>query len=323
MTEDFYSKFKRLLGEEYILLDEFPYTNSHGRISVIHKRCGNKRTCEARRLFTQKCRCLQNSQNGKRITESAVKKNIPVIEKKFNVTADMNSFRGYRLSMNFICNVCGNKITRSIEHAIYDSPIVCNHGKSKAIRIESLINSILDDNLKILNDIEKSNSLRGFLENNFVCNGYEIVNVYPDKATLIHSKCGRIITKIGSEWRKGYGCKACSRCGTSQGVQTIERMLDDMNVQYDREVSYNDCRRIRPLPFDFVLYSGGERIGIIEFNGEQHYRATTHMGGEDKLARIQEADSIKKAWCEKNNIPFKVIKWNDDIEKEVKEFLKM
>lgn len=41
---------------------------------------------------------------------------------------------------------------------------------------------------------------------------------------------------------------------------------------------------------------------LIEYDGEQHFRATEYMGGEKKWKENQIRDKLKNAYCLENNI---------------------
>ena len=148
-------------------------------------------------------------------------------------------------------------------------------------------------------------------------NEWELLSVYSgydEPVTVRHIPCGRIYTTDKSTMKKGHGCKACAKCGTSYGVQQIEKYLRDNNIKFDREATFPTCKRERVLPFDFAVYDdAGSLKCLIEFQGEQHYRARPIFGGEEKLRRVQEADAIKRQWARDNGINLIVIDWNEDI----------
>jgi hypothetical protein len=76
----------------------------------------------------------------------------------------------------------------------------------------------------------------------------------------------------------------------SYGAAKIARTLDSMGISYVKEFTYADCRRIRPLRFDFYL---PKYNGLIEYDGEQHYREVSIWGGKKGLEEQQARD----AWC--------------------------
>lgn len=107
------------------------------------------------------------------------------------------------------------------------------------------------------------------------------------------------------------GCK-CPKCAQkendSYGAKRIMAFLEKYNIKYSREVRFSDCRNQYPLPFDFQITVNGVD-GIIEFNGEQHYKGWSKC--EKSLAEISHRDTIKQTYLIQNNIPFLVIAYTE------------
>jgi len=107
---------------------------------------------------------------------------------------------------------------------------------------------------------------------------------------------------------------ACPICRESRGEKNIRLLLIDQNIKYIRQYKFNDCINIKPLPFDFYL---PDYNTCIEFNGEQHYRSFNFFGGDAKLIKTQQNDSIKFNYCKTNGINLIII---NDI-KQIKKIL--
>jgi len=77
------------------------------------------------------------------------------------------------------------------------------------------------------------------------------------------------------------------------------------------------------LLFDFGVLLEGKLLGLIEYDGEQHYKSVEFWGGEETLRYIQTNDSIKNAYCVKNSIPLlRIPYWEkDDIGNLVTSFI--
>jgi hypothetical protein len=108
---------------------------------------------------------------------------------------------------------------------------------------------------------------------------------------------------------KGKGCKYCNAINrySSKGTIEIERCLNDLNLKYEREVSFEECKRIRPLYFDFLVYSNNKKDDyiLIEFDGELHYRPfdKNYNSNKTKFDEQKERDAIKDKFCKDYNIP--------------------
>jgi very-short-patch-repair endonuclease len=94
-----------------------------------------------------------------------------------------------------------------------------------------------------------------------------------------------------------------------------------MRVQYIKEFTYPDCHNIRPLPFDFYL---PKYNGLIEYDGEQHFKEVPCWGGKKGLEDRQARDAIKTEFCRVNNIPLLRINYtqvDEDFADIIKDFV--
>lgn len=97
--------------------------------------------------------------------------------------------------------------------------------------------------------------------------------------------------------------KRCPKCNFSKGEKHIYNFLKKNNVDFKEQFRFDDCRLKNKLPFDFALFENDELLCLIEYQGEQHFRARDFFGGEEGFIYQQKRDSIKKEYCIKNNIP--------------------
>lgn len=91
----------------------------------------------------------------------------------------------------------------------------------------------------------------------------------------------------------GQGCPICKE---SKGEREIRLWLEVKNINYISQYRFNDCRNIRPLPFDFYLPYYNT---CIEFDGEQHYRLQENslFGDSEEFNKRQLHDLIKTNYC--------------------------
>ena len=110
----------------------------------------------------------------------------------------------------------------------------------------------------------------------------------------------------------GVGCPICK---SSKGEQQIINYLKKNNIKYIKEYKFNNCRNMRPLPFDFYL--PGKNI-LIEYDGIQHFKPFTFFGGINGLNYRIHNDNIKTEYCKNYNIKLIRIKYNDVVNKKLK-----
>lgn len=115
---------------------------------------------------------------------------------------------------------------------------------------------------------------------------------------------------------QGHGCPTCRQ---SRGEFRIEQKLKLLGVEFEQQKRFSDCRQDRHLPFDFFIANRG----IIEFQGEQHFRPVDFGNGESDYAAIRRRDEIKESYCSDNGIPMLIIRFDeiDDIEIIVERFV--
>lgn len=101
----------------------------------------------------------------------------------------------------------------------------------------------------------------------------------------------------------------CPRCKSSHGENQIDQFLSNLYIPFCSQKTFEECKNIKMLPFDFYLE---EFNLLIEYQGKQHYYANTLMGGEEGLKKRQLHDNIKKQFCIINGINLLEIRYNED-----------
>lgn len=100
-----------------------------------------------------------------------------------------------------------------------------------------------------------------------------------------------------------YQCNEC-RLKQSAISAAVELWLNKKLISYIKEKIFNDCKNIKPLPFDFYLT---DFCACIEVDGVGHYRPVAFDGNKEKaqtrFKKTAENDKIKTEYCKKNNIP--------------------
>ena len=114
---------------------------------------------------------------------------------------------------------------------------------------------------------------------------------------------------------RGVGCPICN---SSKGEIEIMKLLISYSIKYEKQKTYHNCKNIKLLPFDFYL---PEYNMCIEYDGRQHYESIKYFGGEKRLKKQKQIDSIKNEYCKNNNIRLIRIKYDEDIEKVLSFYL--
>lgn len=153
-------------------------------------------------------------------------------------------------------------------------------------------------------------------------NEYEMMGEYVGALTkfkIKHNTCGCEYMVSWDGFQKG---NRCPRCNQSKGEKFIQDYLTNHNIPFATQVRFDDCRHERTLPFDFgILNKEKKVIALIEYDGEQHYRPINYFGGEEAFKERQRKDLIKTNYCKENNIPLLRIKYDENTEEKLFNFL--
>lgn len=188
-----------------------------------------------------------------------------------------------------ICE-CGNEVIVKARD-LYQNNIVSCGCKRKDLR-----NSLIGQRFGKLEVIERAEnyvSPKGATQVRYLCKcdcgGYKIVNSSSLKRGVTTS-CG---------------------CVRSIGEVKVAKFLTELNVSYKQELRLEECKDVRPLPFDFGIFNKtGQLLFLIEINGQQHYEpkfGNSKTESEKILQYTQSHDKIKQEFCQSNNIDLLII----------------
>ena len=91
----------------------------------------------------------------------------------------------------------------------------------------------------------------------------------------------------------------------SRGEIKIEEILQNAELNFKEEYIFPDLKSSsgRPLRFDFVVFDDDGKIDfLIEYQGKQHYEASSKFGGKRGLYQQQFNDNKKRRFCALNDI---------------------
>lgn len=127
----------------------------------------------------------------------------------------------------------------------------------------------------------------------------------------------------GCSWETSVASKvrhpgSCPECSESSGEKVVRKALDTGGVTYKMQYTFPGCKNKVVLRFDLCVLKKNVVLGLIEYDGEQHFKPIDYFGGEEGFQYRQECDSIKNKYCKDNNIPLLRIPYTYT-EKEVKD----
>jgi len=111
----------------------------------------------------------------------------------------------------------------------------------------------------------------------------------------------------------------CPKCNESKGERIISEILNEKGVKYIRNFTFDGCKNVNKLPFDFYL---PDYNTCIEYDGEQHFKPIKVFGGEARFKKQQITDKIKTNYCLLNEINLVRIKYDDNIFERLETLIK-
>ena len=123
----------------------------------------------------------------------------------------------------------------------------------------------------------------------------------------------------GTEWVQPFHsilantcrCPGCQR-KMPLGEEEVATCLIEQNQLFISQYKFNDCKLTKALPFDFAIVDEDENVlGLIEYQGKQHYQPIKYFGGEEHFEKQVKRDKIKLNYCKEHNIPLLIIPYWD------------
>jgi len=113
--------------------------------------------------------------------------------------------------------------------------------------------------------------------------------------------------------KQGRGCPVCSE---SKGEREIRMFLEKQSIEYISQQTFDDCKNVFALPFDFYLPKYNM---CIEYDGEQHYRPMGFARGKKGFERTKRNDQIKNGYCDEQGIQLFRIRFDENIKEILKQ----
>ncbi len=112
--------------------------------------------------------------------------------------------------------------------------------------------------------------------------------------------------------------RGCKKCRSSKGEKEIRKILKENNIKCKEQYTFELCRHINKLPFDFYL---PELNLCIEFDGRQHFEVIDFYGGQKGFDSTKRNDQIKNDYCKKNGVKLFRIKYDSIIKNELNKII--
>ena len=101
----------------------------------------------------------------------------------------------------------------------------------------------------------------------------------------------------------------------SRGEMKIHEILEKSGLTYKMEYSFEGLNSSngKPLRFDFAVFDDDGNLDfLIEYQGSQHYQASSKFGGKKGLYQQQFNDNKKRRFCALNDIKLVEIPYTEE-----------
>ena len=131
-------------------------------------------------------------------------------------------------------------------------------------------------------------------------------NNYKNKVVIICPKHGEFLQSPNDH----LGGSGCPKCSNSSGEKMVRLFLEENNIEYIQEKSFEGCKYKAPLRFDFYL---PKHNMCIEFQGIQHYKPISLFNKHESFEVRQLRDNIKRQYCKEHGILLLEIKYDQNV----------
>lgn len=287
-TTEFIKKSKIIHGDnyDYSLVD---YSTSHIKVKIKCKKCNS--------VFTQKPnnhlsgqRCPDCFGNKTSTTKLFIEKANKIHNNKFDYSQVV--YKNAHTNVKIICKI----------HGIFEITPNAHLNKRSRTLNGGCVKCGITNKSNTEEFIKKAIKVHGNLYN---YDKFEY-SLSINKSLILCNKNGHGYFLQGPT--QHLAGKGCPKCCDSKGELYISEWLNKNNFKNIREYTFDECKDIHKLKFDFYLPD----VNIcIEYDGIQHFIPINYWGGPDGLNKIKHRDSIKNNYCKINKIKLLRISYLD------------
>lgn len=286
----FKQEIKDLVGAEYTFLDT--YINNHTKLRVKHNKCGHTYKVKPN-SFLQGKRCPYCFGTPKK-TDSQFKQEV------YNLVGD---------EYTFLDPYTDNKTKIRVTHS------KCGHVYkvrprdffSKHSRCPYCYGRMHKTNQQFIREVY-----------NLVGNEYTFLDNYVNDGTKIkvkHNECGHVYRVEPSSFLRGHYCPYCN---SPKGELTITKILNNLNIHFEYQKTFEGLRDTQPLSYDFYI---PDQSVLIEYQGIQHYQPIDYFGGNTTFRYQQKHDKMKANYAKDHGYTLIAVPYTEDTFSKIKKYL--
>ena len=285
-TEDFIKRAKEIHGDLYDY-SKVEYKNGKTKVCIICK--NHDKSYEfyqnPNEHIQQKQGCPLCSGNKKSTTEEFIEKSNKIHGKGTYDYSKVNYINAF-VKVVIICPKHGEFLQTPNKHLLKRGCPLCRYEKS-AKKLKMTLEEFIKRAKEIHGDLYDYSKVE-----------YKNANT---NIIIICSKHGEFTQKPIHHLRR----TGCPKCNKNKGEEVIRKFLTSHNIEFEEQKTFEECKNINLLKFDFYL----PKYNLcIESDGSPHYQKINWNGKmtddemEENLKLNQKRDNIKNEYCKKNGI---------------------
>jgi len=284
-TNSLIKRFRIIHGDRYDYSKFIYNKGSQEKYEIICKIHGSFTQTIFQHLKGQNCkRCMYEGERkvvNKLTKEQFINKSNIVHKNKFDYS--LIDYKNNKTKVKIICPIHGVYLQRPDKHLLGEGCLRCS-GKQQFTTKDFIEKSIIVHGNKYDYSLTKYKN-----------NDSKVIIICP-----VHGK----FNQMAKSHLKGCGCWFC---GDSKGEKQIQKILDENNVLYTRQQTFQNCVNPKTgskLKFDFYI----PKYNLcIEYDGQQHFFPVQFKNMNpnkvnDIFKSTKQKDKIKNRYCKNNNI---------------------
>lgn len=268
------------------------YVNSHTRIKMFHKKCGLLFEITPNSFISGRG-CLKCGHE--RATKVQMKSAQQVNNDFPKGVYLIGKYTGSLKKAHVHCRVC-NKSYYIRPHDLIrrqQCPFCSGYNKETTETFRDYLKSETGNEYCLLGDYKKAN----------------------EYVTIKHNLCGYTYKVTPHNFKHG---RRCPKCKQSIGESLIRKILQDSDISFIPQKTFEGCKDKTYLSYDFYIPS---KNILIEYQGEQHYRPVELFGGEEKFAIQKSHDKLKRDFAKEHKIKLIEVPYKVNTYKSIKKFI--
>lgn len=291
-----------------------------GRLTATHRMenyrqyhcvcdCGNECIVDRCNLLTgrqQSCGCL-NMQNRKARHKDMTGQIVNGVRVVKRIEDEVDSMGKHYVCYQFVCPHCGKLFNARFLNVKSGNTggCGCTRNHNPHIDLSGKDFEFCHVNKRVENHIQPSGNEKVMYECTCCCG-----KIYTDWAhTIAHG-------------RSNCGCKFVQ----SKGEELVKNWLDDNGIKYKQRHKFKDLKSDKNayLFFDFALLDDENNVlGLIEFQGEQHYHEIKHSIKDFGKRQREDTDPMKRAYCKEKHYPLFEIAYTEKVPDRCQEIINL